>query len=66
MVETREVREARAAERAAQLEPGSYYASDHFVMLRAPGGSVLGTAAVACESHWDACLVLLAMRKAAP
>lgn len=60
----RERREAVAAERASQLEPGDYYASDNFVMVRPPVGSVLGTVAVACETHWDACLVLLAIGKA--
>ncbi len=60
----REAREAIAAERASQLEPGDYYASDNFVMVRPPVGSVLGTVAVTCESHWDACLVLLALGKA--
>lgn len=60
----REMREARAATRAEQLEPGDYYASDNFVMVRAPVGSALGTVAVTCESHWDACLVLLALGKA--
>lgn len=60
----RELREARAADRASQLEPGDYYASDNFVMVRPPVGSALGTVAVTCETHWDACLVLLALGKA--
>ena len=60
----RERREAVARDRAAALEPGDYYASDNFVMVRPPVGSVLGTVAVTCETHWDACLVLLALGKA--
>lgn len=53
----REAREKRARKRAEQLEPGDYYADGNFVMVR--GQSVLGTRAVECESHWDACLVML-------
>lgn len=53
-------RRARAKARAAQLEPGDYYASDRFLMVRSPAGSVLGTVAIECETHWDACLVMIA------
>jgi len=59
----REAADARAAKRADQLEPGDYYASNNFLMVRSPQGSVLGTVAVACESHWGACLVMLALHK---
>ncbi len=54
-------REAKAAERASQLEPGDYYAADNNVMVHPPVGSTFGTVAIQCESHWDACLVLLAL-----
>lgn len=47
-------RKARAAERAATLPAGDYHARDNFVTTMA--GDVLE-----CESHWDACLVLLAI-----
>ena len=51
----RQSREQRAAERAASLPEGmDLYASGPAV--RDAGGGL----AVACETHWDACLVLLA------
>lgn len=59
----RERREIRAIERADQLEPGDYYASDNFVCVRSPQGSIFGTVAVECETHWDAVLVLIALSK---
>lgn len=58
--EDRERREAVAAERASKLKPGGdYYASGKAVIERTHGYPV----AVYCESHWDACLVLLAIPK---
>lgn len=55
----REMREARAAERAKTLGPGDYFAFDNFVCSR-----VSRQAVMECESHWDACLVLLAASRA--
>jgi hypothetical protein len=56
----REAREKRATERAAVLPLGmDLYASGSAV--RSQGGGL----AVACETHWDACLVLLAYGKLA-
>lgn len=55
--------EARAAERAARLDPDErYFASDHRV---ATYNHLYGRidSVVECESHWDACLVLLARGK---
>lgn len=52
----RETREQRAIERASKLAPdGDYYASGTAVLHRGFGK------VVECESHWDACLVLLAL-----
>ena len=51
----RELREARAAIRAATLPPGDYSAYDNQVICNASRKPVME-----CESHWDACLVLLA------
>lgn len=59
----RELAEARAAERAASLAPGDYYAASEWVMLRRPGDKPL--LVLSCESHWNACLVLLALAKPA-
>lgn len=53
-------REARAAERAATLPPGDYFADGHNV---ARWNGCTAEPVVKCESHWDACLVLLARSK---
>ncbi len=55
----RERREAVALERAETLAPG--------LEIYADGNNVAeaGVALIACESHWDACLVLLAYGKGA-
>lgn len=56
--EERERREAAAAERAAKLDAGlDLYADGKTVRER-------GRVIVECETHWDACLVLLAYGKA--
>lgn len=58
----RKEREKRAAEIASTLEPGDYYADGNNVMRH--GSIALGTKSVVateCASHWDACLVLLAL-----
>jgi hypothetical protein len=44
----------RAADRAAKLAPGDYYASNNDVVERTAG------VVLTCETHWDACLVMLA------
>lgn len=54
----REDREVRAKERASILPPGDYYAYDNFVYERQLGE------VMECESHWDACLVMMATPKA--
>jgi hypothetical protein len=47
-------RKARAAERAATLPPGEYHAYNNSV-------ATMQGKVIECESHWDACLVLLAI-----
>lgn len=54
--EEREMREKRAKERAMTLPPGDYHASDEFVV-----NTKTYEAVMECESHWDACLVLIAI-----
>ena len=54
----RELRESRAEIRAAKLPPGDYSAYNNFVSDNATLECVM-----TCESHWDACLVLLAINK---
>jgi hypothetical protein len=54
----RELREARAAIRAEKLPPGYYSAYNNQVICNVSHKPVMG-----CESHWDACLVLLAINK---
>ncbi len=54
----RERREAVARERAAKLPAGDYYADGWDVCEH--GGRLV----LQCESHWDACLVLLALGQA--
>lgn len=54
----RERREAVAAERAAKLKPGDYYADGNEVREHGTRATV-----ATCESHWDACLVMLAAPK---
>ena len=54
----RELREARASIRAAKLPPGDYSAYGNQVICNESHNPV-----VECESHWDACLVLLAINK---
>lgn len=49
------MREARAAARAAKLPKGEYYAASNDVVNRETRKP-----AVCCETHWDACLVLIA------
>jgi hypothetical protein len=46
-------RQAKAKERAATLPRGDYYAYDNWLYER-QAGPVLE-----CESHWDACLVMM-------
>jgi len=60
MTEERKAREARAAQRAATLQPGDYHACDKFVARFTAGQT---ERMIECESHWDACLVLLAIGK---
>jgi len=52
----RKAREARAKERAASLPAGDYHAANSDVVNSETRAPVLE-----CESHWDACLVLLAI-----
>lgn len=52
----REAREQRAKERAKDIPPGNYHAYDNFVVNSDTRESV-----VECETHWDACLVLIAI-----
>lgn len=52
----REARERRAAERAKDIPPGEYHAYDNFVVCNRTYETV-----VECETHWDACLVLIAI-----
>lgn len=47
--------ESRAATRAAELPNGDYYADGKDCVDRISG------IRVTCESHWDACLVMLAV-----
>ncbi len=54
----REEREAVAHIRAQALEPGDYYASGEMVMDHKTRQPVC-----ICETHWDACLVMLYARK---
>lgn len=59
-----------ADKRAAALPPGDYYASGHHVMRRVRSdepmvGSVASVNVMKCESHWDACLVVLRAPKEA-
>jgi hypothetical protein len=51
-------RKARAEARAATLPPGEYHAWDNSVARFAAGKT---ERVIECESHWDACLVLLAI-----
>ena len=51
----REAREARAREIAATLPPGEYFAMDNFVVSRTTREKT------ECESHWDVCLVMMAV-----
>lgn len=63
----RERREAVARDRAAALQPGSdLYADGFYVMGRYLDrfDNMTRKVVVECESHWDACLVLLAYGKA--
>ena len=50
--------ENRAKDRAAGLPKGDYYADGKDCVDRISG------ARVACESHWDACLVMMAVNRA--
>jgi len=63
----REMREVRAAERAATIDPmwkGEVYADGNSVKGRYPEGCLpRAEVLVRCESHWDACLVILAYGK---
>jgi len=52
----REARERRANERAKDIPPGNYHAYDNFVVNSDTRATV-----VECETHWDACLVLIAI-----
>lgn len=55
----RELREHRAARRAATLNPKlEYHASGNYVARFENNQELM---IVGCESHWDACLVLLAL-----
>jgi hypothetical protein len=47
----------RANDRAAKLAPGDYYASSCDVVERTAG------VILTVETHWDACLVMLAAPK---
>ena len=57
----RERRERVARERAASLPPGDYFASGISLMEHRKGERPRFT--LQCESHIDACLVLMATRK---
>jgi len=62
----REANEATAAIRAAALRPGlDLYADSKYVMSRVIGldDKLTTSAVIECESHWNACLVLLAYGK---
>jgi len=54
----REAAEARASERATGLPEGDYFANSHFVAKHTPERGIENV--LECETHWDACLVLLA------
>lgn len=56
----REAREAAAKERASTLEKREYFADDNFVSYWENGKAVR---AVECESHWDACLTMMAANR---
>lgn len=59
----REAAEARAAERAFRLDPSEdYHASGSDVVLYDPLFERVSSV-VQCVSHWDACLVLLALAR---
>lgn len=63
----RERREERAATRAATLREGlDLYADGFYVMGRYLDrfDNVTRKVVIECETHWDACLVLLAYGKA--
>lgn len=45
--------ETRAKERAMDLPKGDYYAYDNWLYERQLGP------VIECESHWDACLVMI-------
>lgn len=49
--------ETRAKERAAALPEGDYSAYDNWLYERQLGP------VIECESHWDACLVMIAYAK---
>lgn len=51
---TRTERETRAKERAATLPDGDYSAYNNWLYERQLGP------VIECESHWDACLVMIA------
>lgn len=53
-------REARAAERAAALKPANYRAFDKWVEYYDRDNKCM-VQVLECETHWDACLVLLAL-----
>lgn len=56
--------EARAVERAASLPPGEYHADGEYVAnWERQDDRWQSVGVIKCESHWDACLVLLALGK---
>ena len=54
MTTEQEAREQRASERARDVPPGNYHAYNNFVV-----NSDTRAFTVECETHWDACLVLI-------
>lgn len=58
----REAAEARAKVRAARLDPDDYFASDNNVCVYNHLYQRIDIV-LECETHWDACLVLLATKK---
>lgn len=57
--EHRERREARVREIAVTLAPGDYHAYDNFVV-----NSTTREIVAECATHWDACLVMMAVSAA--
>ena len=56
----REAREAFAKQRASTLDPRDYFADDNTVSYWENGKAIV---ALECETHWDACLTMMAANR---